>query len=203
MSQTAAMALGFSSDERALSPLLNALSDSNPTVVQNALTGIGLLARPETPTDALTDFLVNHPDPWTRNNAAFALQCIVAARPSDQADPELASDCRDALIDEEPGVRAQCASVLGILRDPEAIQPLSDLLYDDVNLVSAAAATSLSHIGRHEMKSKGEAARELVESLDRLDQKRREVVLRELTLLSERNYGDKTEDWMEWAARLP
>jgi len=201
--QTAAMALGFSADERALSPLLNALNDSNPQVVRNALTGLGLLARPETPTGVLTQLLVNHPDPWTRNNAAFALQCIVSARPSDQRDPELASECRDALIDEEPGVRAQCASVLGILRDPEAIKPLSDLLYDEVNLVSAAAATSLSHIGRYEMKSKGQAARELVDSLDRLDEKRREVILRELALLSERHYGEKTEDWREWAARLP
>ena len=201
--QTAAMALGFSGDERAMGPLLEALSDKNPQVVQNALTGLGLLGRGDTPTEPLTGLLSNHPDAWIRNNAAFALQCIVSGREDRTMDADLASECRSALIDEEPGVRAQCASVLGILRDPNAVQPLGDLLYDEVNLVSAAAATSLSHIGQHQLKAKGPVARELVSALERLDATRRNVILRELVLLSDRNYGEETEEWLEWAQKLP
>ena len=201
--QTSAMAIGFSGSPRALSPLLDALSDSNGGVVQNALTGLGLLADPQTPTRVLASLLVNHPDPWTRNNAAFALQCIVSSRAEAVPDEELAEECRDALIDEEPGVRAQCASVLGILKDPKAVQPLADLLYDDVNLVSAAAATSLSHIARSSPRDKGTIVRELVQALEKLDPDRRPSVLRELCLLRDANLGENPEDWREWAWNLP
>jgi len=204
--QTAALGLGFSGNDRALGPLLAALSDRDAIVVQNALTGLGLLGEPETPTERITYLLINHPDPWTRNNAAFCLQCIVTGRSGGAGmpnDDEIAENCRDALIDEEPGVRVQCASILGILRDKRAVRPLGDLLYDEVNLVSAAAATSLSYIGRFELESKGPAARELVQALEKLEPKRQEKIVRELALMSERNYGDRTEDWREWAYKLP
>lgn len=61
--QTAAMALGFSADMRAMGPLLNTLNDPDQRVVQNALTGLGLLGLPDTPTDTIASYLIIPPRP--------------------------------------------------------------------------------------------------------------------------------------------
>ena len=140
------------------------------------------------------------PDPWTRNNAAYALHCIVAAG---GRDPDLAEVCRGALIDDEPGVRAQVASVLGMLHDAESITYLGDLLQDDVNLVVQASTTALVRIGREHAEDKGRVARILVDALDRVDNDQRPRMVHELSLLAQRNYGEDTEPWREWAYRMP
>jgi len=198
--EVAAVALGFTGNPAILSPLVAALSDPVEPVVQKALLGIGILASPDTPTAQITYLLLQHPDPWTRNNAAYALACIVA---SGSRPDGLADDCRDALVDEEPGVRAQIASVLGMLEDPDAVPILSDLLYDDVRLVFSASATALATIGRGVDSRKGTCARALADALDRVDSRRRERVLDELMRLGERNLGEESEEWLEWAYRMP
>lgn len=198
--EIAAVALGFTHDPTVLSPLLAALSEGEPALAQKALLGIGVLGLAETPTAQISHMMVRDPDPWTRNNAAFALQRVAAAG---GRTPEVAESARAGLADEEPGVRAQCASVLGILEDEAAVEQLGHLIYDDVNLVAAAAITSLARIGRFQLQSKGQVARYLADALERVGSQRREQVLRGLVLLSDKNLGGDSEDWKEWAYRLP
>ena len=198
--QVAAVALGFTGDAAHLTPLMNTLSDPNAAVVQKGLLGLGILGVPETPLAEISDLLVNHPDAWTRNNAAFAAQRIVAAGGGTD---ELIVACRDALIDEEPGVRAQAASILGMLKDPDSLAALGDILYDEVSLASAASATALSRIGRENPERKGEIARLLVDALDEVEPKRRGHLLRELSLLAGRNLGEESTLWREWAYNMP
>ncbi len=196
----AAAALGFTHDASMLSPLLSGLSDSDAEVVQKSLLGLGILALPETPLAEIRFHMLQHPDPWTRNNAAFALLRIADAGGSS---PDLAEGCRQGLLDSEPGVRAQCASALGILVDGESVDELASLLYDDFNLVALAAAAALARIGRLQPEHKGAVARHLVDSLDRVRADRRQHVLNALVWMSDRNLGEDTGPWREWAYRLP
>ena len=198
--EVAAVALGFTGDPSVLSPLLAALSDTDPMVIQKALLGVGILGLEETPLSQIEYLLLWSADPWTRNNAAFALQRIVAAGARSDA---LAASCRQALIDEEPGVRAQAASVLGIVQDTTAIPMLGDLLADDVSLVAAAAAAALAQIGHEELTHKGEVARLLVQALERASRRRRPYLHEQLIFLADRNLGDDVETWKEWAYRMP
>ena len=197
----AAVALGFTGDPSMMGPLYAALDDTETDVVHNALLGLGHLASSETPPSELCYLLANDPDPWIRNNAAFALSSVVGAGAELPDFGRRA--CRDALGDEEPGVRAQCASILAMAEDVRAIEALGDLLYDDVDLVSAAAASALSRIGRKQIETKGRAARLLTDALDRVDQKNRGFLLDELSRMSEIHHGEETEGWREWANKLP
>lgn len=198
--QVAAVALGFSEDPTVMSPLLAALSDDNPSVVQKALLGLGILAEPETPTAKITYLMLQDPDPWTRNNAAYALMCLVAAGTRGE---DLGRISRAALIDEEPGVRAQAAGVLGMLNDATAIQALGDLLHDEAGLVAQAAATSLARIGRQTDERKGDVARLLVDSLEYLRGPLKRHVVTELNGLSRTPYGNDMGAWRDWAYRMP
>lgn len=196
----AAVALGFTGDPAAQGPLLSALSDPVDDVVQNALLGLGQLGRPDTPTSEITYLMRSSTDPWIRSNAAFALQRIVASGAEGE---DILVAARAGLGDEEAGVRAQCAAVVGMLNDDESVEVLSDLLYDDVVLVAAASASSLSRIGLAVDQEKGEIARTLVTALEKLDEDRQAVVLVELIRLCEANLGDEAEDYKEWAYKLP
>ena len=196
----AAIALGFTRDEEVASPLLNALADPNDLVSHNALLGLGVLASPTTPLARICFILANDPDPYTRSNAAFAMGAIVEAGGRDECTVET---CRDALIDENPGVRAQAATILGLLFDHESIQPLGDLLYDDIPLVARASAAALSSIGRRKVEEKGKVARLLMDAASRRAPKYSDLILGEVRRLSDKNYGDDLELWTEWAHRLP
>jgi HEAT repeat protein len=198
--RVAAAALGFTHDPAVLSALLAGLSDPDPEVVQRALLGLGVLGEPETPLSEIRHRLLRDPDPWTRNNAAFALQSIALAGARGS---ELAECSRSGLQDSEPGVRAQCASTLGILADVSAIEALSSLIYDEANLVALASATSLARIGRFEPEHKGEVARTLVDALDRVGPDRREHLLGALIWMSDQNLGNEALPWKEWAYKMP
>jgi len=198
--EVAAVALGFTGDPSVLSPLLAALADPNESVVEKVLLGLGVLADPETPLAKILFLLQAATQPWTRSNAAYALHCIVAAGGNDDSLPEA---CRMALTDEEPGVRAQAASVLGMIHDADSIQNLGDLLQDDVNLALQAAATALARIGREHVEKKGVVARLLVDALDRVERSQRPWLIRELMRLADRNLGEESDPWREWAYRLP
>jgi hypothetical protein len=198
--EVAAAALGFSGQPSAQGPLLAALSDSEPVVVQHALLRLGLLALPDTPCAQICYHLRNHPDPWTRNNAAFALQRIVQA--GGRAEGVLEA-CREGLYDPEPGVRAQTAACLGLLVDTESLTPLGDKLFDDTPLVVGAAAASLSRIAREKLEHKGVVARLLADALDRVDPAQRRSLIHQLERLSGLDLGTEARDWKEWAYRLP
>lgn len=196
----AAAALGFSQDPTVLGPLLAVLKEPEPELVQKALLGIGVLAIPETPLDEPRRLLLDANEEWTRINAAFALFAI--ARAGARSD-ELAEACRAGLADTEPGVRAQCASALGVLADPGAVEPLRGLLLDEANLPALAAAFSLAQIGKDHPESKGAVARSLASALDSVKAGRRTQILRALRWLSGTDLGEKANPWLEWAAKLP
>lgn len=196
----AAIALGFTGDPTAVGPMLAALGDSDSLVRNNALVGLGILGHGETPMARLCYLLETDPDPWTRNNAAFAIQAVVAAGGTDDC---VLTSCREALVDLEPGVRAQSASVLGLLVDSDSVEDLDDLLYDEVRLVSAAASAALANIGRRDLTVKGKAARALVDAVDRVDEDFQPHILTELIRLAELSYGDDFEAWTEWAYKMP
>lgn len=196
----AAAALGFTADPSVQGPLLNALADGEPQVVQHALLALGLLELPDTPTAQIGHLLRQHPDPWTRNNAAYALQRIALAGGRSE---DIVASSRQALFDEEPGVRAQAAATLGVVADAGARERLQDLLYDDHNLVASAAAASLGRIATEHAEAKGPVARALVDALARVPPSRQARLLRELARLSDVPHGDDVQAWREWAYRLP
>lgn len=66
----AAAALGFTEAEEALGPLLASLDDSSPDVVANALLGLALLGKRDTPLAAITALQAEGVDERTRANAA-------------------------------------------------------------------------------------------------------------------------------------
>jgi len=196
----AAAALGFTHDPSVLGPLLASLSDPDPVLAQKTLLALGVLAQPETPLGGILERLRSDRDAWTRNNAAFALLAI--ARAGSRA-PELAVGCRAALSDTEAGVRAQCASALGLLGDVESVKRLSDLLLDEANLVALASATSLASIGRQHPEQKGAAGRALAGALDSVRPDRQKHILGALKWLSGTNLGEDSGPWLTWAHKLP
>jgi len=196
----AAAALGFTRDPTVLGPLLATLDEPDPELVQKALLGIGILAQPETPPEALRSPLLDAPDEWTRNNAAFALLAVASAGASS---PELARTCRSGLIDPSPGVRAQCASALGVLADAEAVPALSGLLQDEANLVALAASVSLARIGQEHPEQKGSVARALAGALEPARAERRTQLLGALRWLARTDFGENARPWLEWAHKMP
>lgn len=196
----AAAALGFTHDPSVLGPLLATLADPDPELVQRALLAIGVLALPETPVGEISHRLLNDGDSWTRSNAAFALLGIASAGGRSS---ELALACRAALADTDAGVRAQCASALGAMADPEAVGALTGLLLDPANLVSLAASLALARIGREHGEQKGACARALAEALERVSDDRRPQVLGALRWLRDADLGLDSRPWLEWAHKLP
>jgi len=196
----AAAALGFSGDPSVLGPMLSALFDPDLELVQKSLLGIGILADKDTPLTGVIRLLDESQDPWARNNAAFALLEIARAG---RRDPALNEAAARALTDQEAGVRAQCATILGVVSDELAVPMLAPLLYDDANLVGLAAAISLSSIGKAHPRQKGSVARHLSTALDDVREDRRPQVLGALRWLAEVDHGEDGRPWREWAARLP
>jgi hypothetical protein len=196
----AAIALGFTGDSGVVGPLYTALADPDPLVENNALVGLGVLASPETPLPRICHILASDEDPWTRSNAAYAMSAVVGAGGRDDC---AAPTCRDALIDEEPGVRVQAATILGMLADRAAVAGLGDLLYDEQPLVARAAAAALGAIARAEMEELGPIARRLTDAAVRRKDPLQSALVQELRRLSSVDYGDDLKAWTEWAYRLP
>lgn len=196
----AASALGFTREVEAQSPLLAALDDEHSEVVSNALLGLWLLGRADTPLDKICALLRSSSEDWVRSNAALCAMNLVkiGAR----------NDCiRDAarigLSDREPGVRAQCAWILATLVDGESMPALADLLGDPIPLVSAAAARAVASIGTQSPHDKGAAARALAKAYETAKRPAREHAFRGLVELAGVSYGTDTKEWSEWAQRLP
>lgn len=196
----AAAALGFSGDPTVLGALLASLSDRDPDLAQKALLGIGVLSVPETPLGGIRSHLLGDGDGWTRNNAAFVM--LALARGGNRSS-ELAESCRLALTDEEPGVRAQCASALGVMADTTAVPVLSELLFDRANLVALAASSSLARVGREHSALKGGVARALASALERVGADRRQHFVGALRWLSGIDLGEEAVHWLDWARKLP
>lgn len=196
----AAMALGFTRETEVQSPLLAALDDSDPGVVSNALLGLWLLERSDTPLEKIAGLLRTSSDPTLRSNAAL---CLASLTSKGAKDPAALEAARVGLLDAEPGVRSQCALVLGNLVDKASLDSLTDHLVDPVPLVAAASARAIGHIGRNEPSAKGKAARALVAALDEAKGAAEKEVHSNLVYLAGVDHGKDAKDWLEWALRLP
>jgi hypothetical protein len=196
----AASALGFTRDVEAQSPLLAALEDPSVEVVGNALLGLALLGRGDTPLERVCTLITEGSTTVIRSNAALCAANLVQA--GARADC-LKTAARAGLTDAEPGVRSQCALVLASLEDEESLQRLTDLLYDPVTLVAAAAARSVAYLGTEVPTIRGRAARALVKAYQEVKEPVRGHVLRAMADLAGGSYGDDLEEWKQWAARLP
>ena len=193
----------------ALSPLLNAISDPDPEVSANALMGLGILARPETPLGPICNALDGASEPIRRGNAAFALSGILEAADNRAEGIEVEradlvrTVCLRALSDSDLSVRTQCAAVLGLVGNGDTIAHLGDRLDDEVALVGQAAGTALVRMTRKDPTYKGRVARLLVGRLDMVRPTRRDTVIYSLVLLAGRHLGNDTEVWKDWATNLP
>jgi HEAT repeat protein len=196
----AAAALGFTQDPTVLGALVATLEDPDVELIQKALLGIGVLALPETPLPELRTLLLDSPESWTRNNAAFALLSIARAGARSR---ELAEVCRAGLADAEAGVRTQCASALGVMADADSVPSLAELLQDEANLAALAAAVSLASIGKEHLDQKGAVARALALRLEQVKPDRRTQILGALRWLSDTDLGERAGPWLEWAGKLP
>ncbi|MEW6072513.1 MAG: HEAT repeat domain-containing protein [Planctomycetota bacterium] len=197
--EVAAAALGFAGVPEALGPLLNALSDREPEVVEKALLGVGVLADPATPPGPIVFQLRSNPAPRARGNAAFALYRIVAGGAGGE---EIAAAARDGLRDPEWSVQTQCAGILGRLGDPAAIASLGLLLLSESSTPCHAAAVALHRIARADPSRRAEVGRTLVEALPRVEAAHQELVLAELVDLAGQNHGNDLDAWREWAHGL-
>lgn len=196
----AASSLGFTRAAEAQSPLLSALGDPDPDVVHNALLGLALLERSDTPLERICALLLNDPDPQMRGQAANTLRTLVqAGGRSDQVLPT----ARLGIADPEPLVRVQAALVLGMLHDDSSLDRLTDLSHDATSLVRQAAMRAIVLIGQNAPAGKGAAARALVSMLERAQKKKDLSVRRALIELAGVDHGEELQPWVEWAQRLP
>jgi HEAT repeat protein len=198
--QRAAAALGFSGAIEAQSPLLNALSDLHPDVVHNALIGLALLGRADTPLEPIGRLCEFDPDPQTRSQAAFALREIVNAGASGDTARGAA---RRGLIDQEPFVRSQCALTLGLLGDRESLPALCDVIYDSSVHVASAGIQALVLLVDRQPDERGRVARALVDAHSKSKDPVKDLTMQGLVQISEVNYGGDMKLWSEWAAKLP
>jgi hypothetical protein len=197
----AAAALGFSSDPSDLSPLLAALEDPNKLVVANAMLGLGTLSLPETPLYRIGDLMRFSPNPKTRWSAAHCILTLVAAgAESNGAIEPAVAGLTDA---EEPMVRAQSALILGVIGHTDSIEPLGNLLFDEVPIVSVSAAKALAYLGTQNEKESADAARALYRAFASGDSPLSLRVHPSLVRLSNRDYGDDMKDWAKWIKKLP
>jgi HEAT repeat protein len=201
----AAMSLGFvrppEEGDKVVGPLLNALGDQDPQVVNNAVVALGMLASPETPVAPIAALLVDSSDDRLRLNAALALRKVVEA--GAVWEPKWIGEVRHGLIDTDHGVVAQSALLLGLIADVESIESLTPLLVQEPPLVCSAAAKALALIGSRVPESKGACARALVLGFTKAPEALRPRVHRALVELASRDYGDDEDAWNEWAQRQP
>ncbi|HIF39940.1 MAG TPA: hypothetical protein EYQ74_02420 [Planctomycetes bacterium] len=199
--RVAATALGFTSSDRALIPLLNALSDPDQEVVNNTLVGLSVLGNPTTPLQGILHQMQFGSSEQIRGNASLALlECLQAGSPTI---PEVVDAARSGLRDDADYVRTKSALILAFERDVESIGDLALQLYDDdLDSAAMAASRAIAYLGKHEIHSQGACARALTASLGKVNDAVTGAVLRDLQRLSGRNYPSHAE-WVLWAHRLP
>lgn len=199
--RVAATALGFTRSDRALTPLLNALSDPDPLVINNALVGLSVLGDPTTPLQGILHLMRFGSTEEIRGQASLALsECLEAGSPSI---PEVVTAARSGLNDDAAYVRTKSALILAFERDVDSIGDLALQLYgDELDSASMAASRAIAFIGQNEIHSQGICARALTASLGRVNDAVTGAVLRDLQRLSGRNYPTHAE-WVQWAHRLP
>lgn len=196
----AAMALGFTRDVQVQSPLLAALDDSDSEVVANALLGLWLLERDDTPLDKICALVSLEREASVRTNASL---CLMTLTNKGARSPCAVDAARRGLFDDEPSVRNHSALTLGNLLDGDSLLPLAEHLCDPVPIVALACAKAITHIGRTVPTEKGRAARALAKGLDEVKGPFKDELRMHLVELAGGDHGKDSKDWMEWAMRLP
>ncbi len=198
----AAAMLGFSRKPEAQSPLLAALSDPYPDVVHNALLGLAVLGRADTPLDPICHAAEFAEDPQTRAQAAFALRSTINAGGSGSC---AVGTARRGLADSEPFVRSQCALTLGLLGDAESVPAIEGQLQDERPHVQSAAVEALLLLTERAPSSKGPVGRALVKAWGGADDEKpiKSLAMDALVRIADVNYGPDLVLWVEWANRLP
>lgn len=144
----ASAALPFTGDPQVLPLLLNNAADPEPMIRANALLGLGILARADTPLRPIRDAATD-PDATQEvlRNAAYAGFRIAEVARAD-ADGNLSSTFASLLGNPDATVRAQAAAGLGLIRASHMVPPLQDLLLGDADAqVRTASAFALGEIG--------------------------------------------------------
>ncbi len=190
---------------RAIPALMNALSDPEEAVVQNALLGLWKLGDPETPLPPILERLEDE-SVEIRAMAALALSTILTPKTGEAA----ISGLVNALNDPSPKVRVHAVSAVMATRHPNAAGSLARLLNDNYLLVQANAARALGDSG--DWRNCEFLLARLATLLDEtpsgkfrrkseLDQRRELVanhLIGALERLSGEQYGDQLEEWHEW-----
>lgn len=197
----AAAALGFTRNARAQSPLIAALDNPSKAVVANALLGLAILGRSDTPLGKVCTHLSDSTDSWVRSNAAWCAANLVQAG---QRDDCIVGAARRGLADQEPAVRSQCALILASLVDAPSLGDLTERLYDPIPLVRSACARAIAYIGSESPQDKGKAARALTQAYAKANESERAPLLRAMVeLAGTSTYGKEPQEWLEWSQRLP
>jgi len=198
----AAAMLGFSRRSEAQSPLLSALSDPHPDVVHNALLGLAVLGRADTPLEAICHAAEFSVDPQTRAQAAFALRSILN---NGGAGACALGTARRGLADSEPFVRSQCALAVGLLGDRESVPALEAQLRDTLPHVQSATVEGLLLLTERNPESKGPVGRALVKAWGAADDEQplKALAMAALVRIADVNYGTDLTLWTEWSNRLP
>ena len=199
--RVAATALGFTNSDRSLSPLLNALSDPDQDVINNALVGLSVLGDPTTPLQGILHQMRFGSSELIRGNASLALlECLQAGSPTI---PEVVDAARSGLNDDGPYVRTKSALILAFEQDVESIGNLAlQLSDDDLDSAAMAASRAIAYLGKHKIHSQGNCARVLTAALGKVNDAVTGAELRDLQRLSGRNSPTHAE-WVQWAHRLP
>ena len=138
----AAIALGRTHDQGAITPLVRALNDADTTVRRAAAGALSELAyQKDVRSQAAVGPLIaalQDPDEKVRENAAKALWEI--------GNPRAVEPLIKALKDARPDVRAAAAGALGEIQDQGAVEPLIGALQDPDKNVRVRAAAALGQI---------------------------------------------------------
>jgi hypothetical protein len=196
----AAAALGFTHDVEAQSPLIAALSDQHEEVIANALFGLWLLGRTDTPIETVCPLFSTRYGDNVRTHASLLLTALTKDGASA---PCALSAARLGLLDPTPEVRVHSALILANLKDSESVQAIVDRLTDDEVIVVSAAARTLVYLGTEDPHQRGVAARALVKAWITAKDPEKTVLSRSLVELADVNYGSNEEEWAKWASRLP
>jgi len=138
----AAFAAGWPRNPEAIQPLINALRDPLPVVVEQACAGLYVLALPEIPSEPLIEVAERHVDPNCRSNAVLALSSL-AFLPGRQ---DLRAPLLGLLESQDARIRVHALRGLIPLVQPEDRSRLLPLLSDPVPLVRRAAVAAAGRI---------------------------------------------------------
>jgi HEAT repeat protein len=141
--------------KRDVAGLIEALKEGGPRVrraAANALVEIPDRRALEPLVAALAD-----PDAAVRANAALALGEFEHSRPETLG--TIVEPLAAAFDDESPPVRAMAAAALGRMKSPRAVEPLTELLSDESELVRTTAMWVLQGFGDQGVVPEGQGTR--------------------------------------------